>query len=147
MVSVTYEDLSAAVDFVSFGAPMEHSAYISLDTGTIYWDIDLDEGEQDVPDDPGGSDRYLAVPHKDDLDLGTSLVLRFVAAGLPNQYRKVEGFFRHRGAYSRFKELVGAEGRLDEWYAFEAAETEAALRAWCRENDVDIIDKTREPSA
>ncbi len=138
MVVVKYEDLSAAFDFVSFGAPMEHSAYISLDTGTVYWDADADEDE--LPEDFGESDRYLAVPHKNDLDLGRDLVLRFVAAELPNQYGRVEGFFRHRGAYARLKELLSAVGRLEAWYAFEAAETEAALRNWCCENDIQIVD-------
>jgi hypothetical protein len=37
VVTVKYEDLSAAFDFVSFAAPMEHQAYISVDTGVIYW--------------------------------------------------------------------------------------------------------------
>lgn len=145
MVTVKYEDLSAAFDFVSFGVTMEHSAYISLDTGSIYWDTDA--GESELPDDLGESDRYLAVPHKNDLDLGRTLVLRFVAAELPNQYARVEGFFRDRGAYARWKELLSAEGHLDAWYAFEAAETEAALRNWCRENDIHIVDGRREPSA
>ncbi len=146
MVSVTYEDLSAAFDFVSFGAPMEHSAYISLDTGAIYWDTDADSGD-DVPDDLGESDRYLSIPHKNDLDLGRDLVLRFVAAELPNQYKRIEGFFHRRGAYSRLKDLFLTEGRLEAWYAFEARETEAALRTWCRENVIQIIDTRREPSA
>lgn len=147
MVSVRYEDLSAAFDYVSFGAQMEHSAYISLDTGAIYWDSDADESDQEVPEDLGESDRYVSIPHKHDLDLGKDLVLRFVAAELPNQYTTVEGFFHRRGAYSRLKELLAAQGRLEAWYAFEAAETEAALRNWCRENDINIIDERREPSA
>ena len=145
MVSVKYKDLIDAFDFVSFGGPMEHSAYISLDTGTIYWDTD--SGEEELPDDLRESDRYLAVPHKNDLDLGRDLVLRFVAAELPEQYGRVEGFFRHRGAYARLKELLEAAGRLEAWHAFEAAEAEAALRNWCHENDITIIEDTTEPSA
>ena len=145
MVSVKYEELLAAFDFVSFGVPMEHSAHISLDTGTIYWDADADEDE--LPDDLGESDRYLEVPHKNDLNLGRTLVLRFVAAQLPAQYARVEEFFRHRGAYARVKELLSAEGRLETWYAFEAAETDAALRNWCREHDITVDEHRREPSA
>ncbi len=147
MVSVKYEDLSAAFDYVSFGAPFEHSAYISRDTGIIYWDTDAESGEGEVPDDLGESDRYVAVPHKNDLDLGSKLALRFVAAELPHQYDTVAAFFHRRGAYSRLKDLLSTEGRLEAWYAFEAAETEAALRDWCRGNDIQIIDDRREPSA
>ena len=64
MVAVKYDDLSAAFDFVSFGAPMEHSAYISLETGAIYWMSELNPLEEEVPDDLETSDRYIAVPHK-----------------------------------------------------------------------------------
>ena len=81
------------------------------------------------------------------MELGRNLVLRFVAAELPDEYARVDGFFRHRGAYARLKELLGAEGRLEAWYAFEAAETQSALKNWCRENDIQIVDDKREASA
>jgi hypothetical protein len=35
MTKVKYDDLSAALDFVCFAAPMEHQEYVSLDTGAI----------------------------------------------------------------------------------------------------------------
>ena len=139
MVTVKYEDLSAAFDFVSFGAPMEHQAYISIDTGTIYWISDVSPLEEEIPEDLETSDRYIAVPHKNDLDLGSDLALRFATEELPGLYNRVEEFFRHRGAYARFKELLASEGCLDKWYAFEAESTERALRNWCTENDINVI--------
>ena len=139
MVTVKYEDLSSAFDFVSFAAPMEHHAYVSMDTGTIYWISDMNPLEEDVPDDLETSDRYIAVPHKNDLDLGSELALRFAAEALPSQYTRVEEFFGHRGAYARFKELLASEGCLDKWYAFEAESTERALRNWCTENGIDVM--------
>ena len=108
-----YEDLSEAFDFVSFAAPMEHHAYISIDTGTIYWISEADPLEEEIPDDLETSDRYIAIPHKNDLDLGSNLALRFAADELPGLYNRIEGFFRHRGAYARFKELLASEGYLD----------------------------------
>jgi hypothetical protein len=48
VVTVKYEDLSAAVDFVSFAAPMEHHAYVSIDTGTIYWISDANPLEEET---------------------------------------------------------------------------------------------------
>lgn len=147
MVAVKYEDLSAAFDFVSFAAPMEHQAYISMDTGAIYWISELNPLEEEVPDDLETSDRYISIPHKNDLDLGSELALRFAAEELPDLYTRVEGFFRHRGAYARFKEFLAAEGCLDKWYAFEAACTERALKNWCAENDIEIIRNDEEPSA
>ena len=139
MVAVKYEDLSAAFDFVSFAAPMEHEAYISIDTGTIYWISELHPLEEEVPEDLETSDRYIAIPHKNDLDLGSDLALRFAAAELPDRYNMVAQFFGHRGAYARFKELLASEGSLDEWYAFEAESTERALRDWCAANDISVI--------
>ena len=125
---------------------MEHHAYISLDTGAIYWISELNPLEEEVPDDLETSDRYLAIPHKNDLELGTNLALDFAAQELSDQYARVEGFFQHRGAYARFKELLAKEGRLDKWYAFEAEFTTRALKNWCRENDIRLIQDDDEPS-
>jgi hypothetical protein len=51
-VTVNTRELGDAFDFVSVGGAFDHSAYISLDTGKIYWrstDVDLQEG--DLPED------------------------------------------------------------------------------------------------
>ena len=141
MVAVKFDDLSSAFDFVSYAAPMEHQAYISLDTGKIYWISDaIDTIEEEIPEDLEDSDRYLAIPHKHELDLGSSLALRFAAQQLPAHYGQVEGFFRRRGAYARFKNLLEREGALELWYAFEADSAEKALRQWCAENGLEILD-------
>ncbi len=139
MVAVKYKDLSAAFEFVSFAAPMEHQAYVSIDTGTIYWISELNPLDEEVPEDLETSDRYIAIPHKNDLDLGSDLALRFAAAELPDRYNMVAQFFRHRGAYARFKELLASEGNLDKWYAFESESTERALRDWCTAHDISVI--------
>ena len=79
MVTVKYDDLSMAFDFVSFAAAMEHRAYVSLDTGAIYWISEMNPLEEDeCPDDLETSDRYIEIPHKTELDLGNNLALRFV---------------------------------------------------------------------
>ena len=141
MVTVKYDDLSTAFDFVSFGSPMEHRAYVSLDTGAIYWISETNPIEEDeCPDDLETSDRYIEIPHKNDLDLGNNLALRFVEERLPDRYMDVEAFFRRRGAYARFKELLAAEGCLEEWYAFEVESTERALREWCKANEIHLAE-------
>ena len=84
------------------------------------------------------SDRYIAIPHKNDLDLGNNLALRFAEEQLPHRYATVETFFRHRGAYARFKDLLAEERCLDQWYQFEAECTERALREWCAANQIDV---------
>src|SRR5262245_24887587 len=147
MVSVKYEDLSAAFDFVSFGAPMEHEAYISLDTGAIYWISELNPLDEEIPDDFDTSDRYIAIPHKNELDLGHRLVLDFAAAEVPDQYELVESFFARRGAYGRFKELLATQGLVEKWYAFETESTRHALQNWCRENNIELIENQNSASA
>ena len=140
MVSVNYEDLSMAFDFVSFGTPMEHHAYLSLDTGRIYWVPEVDAiDEEELPADLETSDRYIEIPHKNDLGLGRQLALRFVEEHLPHRYDAAESFFRHRGAYARFKDLVAADGFLEKWYAFENEATERALQQWCQLNEIRLV--------
>jgi len=141
MVAVRFDDLLLAFEFVSGGPPMEHNAYVFIDTGRIYWTSDLDSMEGEIPDDLETSDRYIAIPHKNDLDLGRNLALRFVEQELPERYGRAEAFFRSRGAYARFKQLLESEGVLEKWYKFEAELVEKALRGWCAENGIQFIEK------
>ena len=145
MISVKLDDLSLAFEFVGAGAPCENKAYVSLDTGEIFWTSELNPMDEDLPDDLETSDRYLSVPHKTDLDLGKRLALRFVASELPGCYDQVAGFFRHAGAYARFKALLDSKGALDRWYAYEAESIEQALRAWCAENGLELSESPRSP--
>lgn len=138
MVTIKYGDLEEALEFVSSGELVEHSAYVSLDTGRIYWVCE--DQPEDVPDDLETSDRYLEIPHKHDLDLGRSLVFRFVETRWPQRYERVQEMFHHRGAYRRFKELLDGEGRLDGWYAFEADATKQALKEWCEANGLQLTE-------
>ena len=104
MVTVKYDDLALAFDFVSFTGPMEHRAYLSLDTGAIYWISESNPiEEEELPDDLETSDRYIGIPHKNDLDLGNSLALRFAEERLPDRYTDVVTFFRHRGRIRAFQ--------------------------------------------
>ena len=143
MIAVRYDDLLLAFDFVSGGPPMEHNAYISIDTGQIYWISDLYPTEEEVPDDIETSDRYIAIPHKNDLNLGRNLALRFVAQELPERHERARAFFRSRGAYARFKQLLESEGVLEKWYEFEAESVEQALRDWCAENNIECVNTQR----
>src|SRR6476619_5111852 len=75
-VSVNAEELRTTFEFVSFGAPLEHSAYICVDTGKIYChSLSAGLEEEDLPEDLETSDHYIAVPHKNDLGLRRRLAL------------------------------------------------------------------------
>ncbi|WP_265923011.1 UPF0158 family protein [Cupriavidus nantongensis] len=140
MVAIKFDDLSMAFDFVSAGAPYENNAYVSIDTGKFYWTSNVnDVVEEEVPDDLEASDRYLAIPHQTELGLGKHLTLEFVEDKLPECYEHVEGYFRRKGAYARFKGLLERKGILELWYAFEAEAVERALRQWCAENGLEVV--------
>jgi hypothetical protein len=138
MVTVQFDDLESALEFVSGAADAEHEAYLSLDTGAIFWFSETGPLDEDVPDDVETSDRYITIPSRSDLNLGSRLALRFADEELPGRYRDVEYFFRRRGAYARFKDLLIREGCLEKWFAFEAEATERALRQWCEAHAIHV---------
>ncbi|MBK3844615.1 hypothetical protein G3A42_43235, partial [Paraburkholderia aspalathi] len=107
-----------------------------------WWTSDsIDTLDEDLPEDLEDPERYLAIPHRNELDLGRSLALRFVAQHLCGaHYDQIEQYFRRQGAYARFKDLLEREGVLELWYVVEADSVEKALRQWCTENGFDILD-------
>jgi len=138
-VPVSFDELLAAYEWVSAGevAALECEAYISRASGTVHW---CGEGvDEEPPEDIEDGSLYIAVPRKNEFDLGRSLALRFVEEHLPGSRETVYGFFRKRGAYSHFKALLAHAGQLDAWHAYEEAATENALREWCEENGLVLV--------
>ena len=147
MIAVKFDDLSLAFEFVGSAPPSENNAYISLDTGQVYWTSALNPLDEEVPRDLETSDRYLVLPHKTELDLGRDLALRFAVSELPHCYDRIVGFFRRKGAYARLKDLLASEGALERWYKYEAEATEKALKEWCAKNDIHLIEGNGDSAA
>jgi hypothetical protein len=59
---------------------------------------------------------------------------------LPGDFDDILLFFSRRGAYAKFKDLLGRRGVLDQWYDFEAKAEERALRMWCDLNSIEVSD-------
>jgi Uncharacterised protein family (UPF0158) len=137
-VQIKFDDLVFAFECVSSGTPFENRAYINIDTGKIILLLEDVEVESDVPDDLDDPDKYIAVPDKNELNLGSKLVFAFMAAVLPDSYDTVAAFFRKKGAYGRFKGFLESQNMLEQWYAFEESATEQALNRWCREHGIKI---------
>ncbi|MEN3291751.1 MAG: hypothetical protein V7642_1004 [Burkholderiales bacterium] len=139
MVAVNQEEVYSAYQFVSAAASMAE-AFISLDTGKIYWvsDETRDLEEEEIPDDIETSDRYLAIPNQRDLDLGQRLIFRFIREQLPQHYDRVAGIFSRKGAYSRFKDFLRSEGALEKWYAYEEQAEGRALHEWCADHGIEV---------
>ena len=143
-VTVTWTDLHDAFLFVNSAPAGENSARLSLATGKIrrdssWADIWVEPGEE-ASGKAESDDRLLNIPHKTELGLGRDLVLWFVEEIIPDFYEDVAHFFEKRGAYGKFKALLTEQGLLQEWYEFEKQAEEQALRNWCAENAVIILD-------
>ena len=135
---IKFSDIEDAFFFVSMGEMYMHSAILCIYTGQVLYISDFsdsDELPEDIDDDP---DKYIEIPHKNELNLGKPLVLEFSAMYLPDNLEKVNSFFHKKGAYSRFKFFLEAEGLLDKWYTFEKEEQNKVLREWCKDNDINF---------
>ncbi len=112
MITVSLDDLLHAFEFANLDGGVDHGACVDLETGRIYWissDLDM---EEELPEDLDSSDRYLMLPDKRDLDLGSNLAFSFTNANLPDEYRNVVDIFHRKGAYGRFKDLLDRHDAL-----------------------------------
>lgn len=141
MTSVKFDELRSAYEWVTFAADSGNAAYLCLVTGAIFLTSDQDPSHNAaLPDDLESSDRYLGIPDKRILDLGTTLVFRFVEERMPHRRDEVTGYFARRGGYARFNALLRSDGMLAHWNAYEEAATDAALRSWCAEHGIELLD-------
>ncbi len=136
---VKFDDLLSAYEWVSSSSPAESDAFISRVTGKIHWSSSMMELDEELPEDIEDGSIYMAVPHKYDLNLGNNLALTFAEEQLADSYENVSNFFRQRGAYGKFKDLLAQKGKLEAWYEFEANATELALREWAAEQGLSIV--------
>jgi hypothetical protein len=133
----TFDEIHDAFLFVSSDGYGMNRAVLCLDDGEIYFHSEdgvfdeLDEDEFDC-------DNFLVIPHKNDLDLGQSLVFEFVEQQMPSDFGRVQEIFSHCCAYRRFKDLLDHRDLLQSWYDFQKQREEMALRVWCRENKIEF---------
>ena len=136
--TLKFLEILDAYEFVSFGQPMEHEAYICLETGEIYWHSAHIDDEKPLPEDIEDTGKYISIPRKNDLDLGKALVLKYADMYLPESYYKVREIFNRSGAYARFEDLLEYRGMLQHWYDYEEKAILEALRRWCNSNNINI---------
>ena len=70
--------------------------------------------------------------------MGQELVYRFVDQYLPNEYDRVQVFFRRPGAYQRYNDFLDAIGLLQQWYDFESKEEKLGLELWCQDKGIEF---------
>ena len=136
-----WTDLILAFEFVGANNTGEHQAFLCKQTGKVYWHSDSSDELDELPDDIDDEEKYVRIPDKRELELGKPLALDFVDQFLPDDFAEVQGIFRRRGAYARFKDLLVRRGTLDQWYGFESKAEESALRRWCDLNSIEVSDE------
>lgn len=139
-MKMRFSDIEMAFEYVSSGSPSEHSALLSRATGEIYYQSEIGDSEELPEDFEDSPEKYVDIPHKNDLDLGRQLVFDFIAAHLPDELHAVRSIFSSRGAYSRYKSFLQQKGLLDAWYQYEDDRQKQALREWCLQENIDIED-------
>ena len=137
-VKLKFDAILEGFEFVSSVSPTEHAAFICRKTGDVIFYSEHLVAEEPLPEDIDETGKFISIPHKNDLDLGKSLALKFTAEVLPGAIRDVEGIFSRAGAYSRFKDFLTRSDKLEQWYEYEKREQENALRAWCQLNDLEV---------
>jgi len=136
-MAISFSDIEDAFFFVSMDQMFINNAYLCKETGQIFYTSEMGDSDE-LPEDIDYPEKYISIPHKNELDLGKSLVLEFISTYLPEELEKVYSIFRHKGAYSRYKDLLERKGALEDWYKFENERRELALKEWSRENNIEI---------
>lgn len=138
-MAVLFSDIENAFFFVSMDQQFMHMAYLNKETGKIFYTSEMGDSDE-LPEDIEDEDKYIAIPHKNELDLGKALVIEFSSEYLPEDLDEVYSIFRRKGAYSRYKDFLEHKGMLEDWYEFEKERQTAALKEWCKENEIEIKD-------
>ena len=139
MAGVRFDDVENAFHFVSASPYGTSAAYLNVETGEIFYQSEM-TGIDELDGKEMDWDQMIEIPHKNDLDLGQSLVFEFVDVNRPDARHQVRDMFTRRGAYGRFKEFLASNDLLETWYRFEQDREQKALRSWCEENQVPLSD-------
>lgn len=137
-MEIKFSDIELAFEYVSSAPMSSNTAILCKESGEIYYSSDYVD-EDEIPEEVNYRDDCIAIPHKNDLDLGRNLVFEFVDQHLPDDLVRVRRIFGKRGAYARYKDLLDNRGFLQKWYDFENTRQTETLREWCKDNDIMLI--------
>ena len=136
-MAANFQDILEAFEFVSFGSMYEHQAFLDKETGKVYYHSDFDDDEEELPEDID-DEKYIEIPHKNELGLGKKLVLDFAHEYLSEEVALIHAMFSRKGAYPRYKDFLEDRGMLEQWYEFQSDKQEKALREWCESSSIEI---------
>lgn len=134
-----FDDIMEAFEFVGSGQDINTQAYISWETGVIYFDSD-DYSPEDLPKDLEDHKKYLSVPHWYDLNIGTNLVFDFAFDYMRDEYDELVRIFRGRGKYKKFRWMLEDTNKLQQWYDYEQSRKNEAVVEWCLDKRLEVED-------
>ena len=134
---VTFDEIQDAFSFVSSNEYGMNRAVLCLDNGEIYYHSENGEFDE-LDEDKFDCDKFIEIPHKNDLNLGERLVFDFAEQHLADELDLVQQIFSRRGAYRRFKDFLEQKDLLQDWYDFESQREEEALREWALDNKIEL---------
>ncbi len=138
-MAAKFQDISEAFELISFAPMYEYQAFLDKDTGKVYYHSEFgdDDEEEELPEDID-DEKYVEIPHKNELGLGKNLVLDFSHEYLPDEVALIHAMFSRQGAYARYKDFLEERDMLEQWYEYESKKQEKALREWCEANSIEI---------
>ena len=136
-MKMPYSDIEDAFFYVGSQQACMHGALLDKATGKIYYSSEMGDSDE-IPEEVWEADSVVEIPHKNDLDMGRSLVFAFSESQMPDDADRVRDIFRRKGAYSRFKEFLESKGLLQNWYDFENEAQQKAIRDWCEDNQIEL---------
>jgi hypothetical protein len=136
---VNFQDILDAVDAISAGQLGENSAWLCRQSGRIYFQFEMNDTPEELPDDIDDSEKYIPIPDKRELGLGRSLVLAFAGEFMPDDFVKVRQIFSRPGAHARFNDLLEHRKMRQRWFEYRDKAEIEAVRAWCADNSIEVV--------
>ena len=73
-MAISFSDIEDAFFFVSMDQQYMHNAYLCKETGETFYTSEAGDSDE-LPEDIDDPEKYIAIPHKNELDLGKHLSL------------------------------------------------------------------------
>ncbi len=138
-MKIPFDKIFDAFEETCFGEPFSVIAYINKENGESFFSHDFDDDlNEDNPEDLFENDIYFALPDPSELISGRDIAFKFASAKVRDYGDEIYDIFQGRGAFHRFKCLLGKIGKLEEWYKFEQKTQKEDLLEWCELNEIDI---------
>ena len=137
-MKMKFSEIEDAFEFVGCGGYGDHTALLDKKMGRIYFQSEYGDFDE-IPDEISESEDTLEIPHKRDFNLGSRLVFRFVDEFMSDDYDRVQKIFSRRSAYAYYKDLLEERDMLDAWYTYENTATQKAIREWCVEEHIELV--------